>query len=299
MASSRNTHPIAFFAYKRDEHARKALIALQNNVGFDPSLLHIFCDGARRAADVAQVEQTRSVIRETVSSESAIVYRNENWGLAKSIIAGVSELTKKFGTVIVLEDDLITSPHFLSYMNQALDLYANEKTVMQVSGFMFPVSAISSDDAFFLPLTTSWGWATWHRAWEHFDPSMHKLSLLDNSKSLRYEFDLRGSCPYYKMICSQREKKIDSWAIRWYMSVFLNSGLTLYPRTSLIANIGFDGSGTHCASEQSNELLSDCEITGFPSVELNRAVTRQVVDHLRHQNRWWNKLWRRCLAKLA
>ena len=293
------THPIAFFAYKRHEHTRKALIALQNNSGFDPSLLHIFCDGAKRTEDLPMVEQTRKVIRETVSSECTIVCRDENWGLAKSIIAGTNALTEKFGTAIVLEDDLITSPHFLSYMSRGLDLYADDNRVMQVSGFMFPLNAKSTDDAFFLPLTTSWGWATWRRAWEHFDPSMDKISLLDNSKALRYEFDLRGSYPYYKMICAQREKKIDSWAIRWYMSVFLNGGLTLYPKTSLVSNIGFDGSGTHCASEQTSDALSDREIARFPSVELNIVVTRQVFDHLRHQNRWWSKLWRRCLAKLA
>lgn len=292
-------HPIAFFAYKRHEHTRKALTALQGNEGFDPSLLFVFCDGARRQEDIPQVEETRKVVKELVSSESTIVFRDENWGLAKSIIAGTSSLTERFGTVIVLEDDLITSPHFLTYMSRGLDLYADDSRVMQISGFMFPVNADSKDDAFFLPLTTSWGWATWRRAWEHFDPSMDKLSLLDNSRALRYEFDLRGSYPYYKMLCSQREKKIDSWAIRWYMSVFLKGGLTLYPRASLVSNIGFDGSGTHCASEQTADALSDSEITQFPSVELNTVVTRQVFDHLRLQNRWWYKLWRRCLAKLA
>ncbi len=293
------THPIAFFAYKRHEHTRKALTALQNNIGFDPSLLHIFCDGARKLEDVPLVEQTRKVIREMVSSDSTIVFRDENWGLAKSVIAGADALTERFGTVIVVEDDLITSPQFLSYMYRGLDTYSEDDRVMQISGYMFPVDVESADDAFFLPMTTSWGWATWRHAWDHFDPSMGKLSLLDGSKSLRHEFDLLGSYPYYRMICDQREGRIDSWAIRWYLSVFLNRGITLYPKASLVSNIGFDGTGTHCASKRTFSVFSDSNINRFPSAALNTVITRQVIDHLRHENQWWWKLWRRCLAKLA
>lgn len=292
-------HPIALFAYKRSKHIRKTLTALHNNDGFDPSLLFVFCDGARSEIDVASVEETRQVIKELVPTESTILCRDENWGLANSIISGVSSLTDRFGTVIVLEDDLITSPHFLSYMNRALDHYADDRRVMQISGHMFPINLDLNDDAFFLPMTTSWGWATWRRAWKYFDPSMLKLSLLDNSKSLRYKFDLCGSYPYYKMLCSQRQNKIDSWAIRWYLSVFFNGGLTLYPRATLVSNIGFDGSGTHCASEQTADDLFDSEIIQFPSVQLNSFVSQQVFHHLRCQNQWWHKVWRRCQALRA
>lgn len=292
-------HPIAFFAYKRPELTRKSITALQGNQGFDPSLLFVFCDGARRQEDLLQVEETRKVVKELVSSQSTIEFRDENWGLANSIISATTFLIERFGTVIVLEDDIITSPYFLAYMSRGLDLYADDYRVMQISGYMFPLNADSKDEAFFLPLISSWGWATWRRAWDLFDPSIDKVYLLDNSKVLRHQFDLGGNYPFYKMLCLQREKQIDSWAIRWYMSVFLNGGLTLFPWKSLVLNIGFDGSGTHCAAEKQTHTISSADITRFPSVNLNIVVTRQLTDHLRAQNRWWNKLWRRCLAKLS
>lgn len=292
------THPIAFFAYKRYEHTHKALNALQNNIGFDPSLLHIFCDGARKSEDVPLVEQTRRIIKETVSSESTIVFRNENWGLSKSIIAGTDALTKQFGTVIVLEDDLITSPQFLSYMTRGLDLYSQNEQVMQISGHMFPTTIPSRDDAVFLPFPTSWGWATWKRAWDHFDPEMNKLRLLEENAKLRQQFDLNGSFPYYKMACSQRRGKIDSWAIRWYLSMFFNSGIVLYPKHTLISNIGFDGTGIHCPSIHETQDLKDSVCEQFPDVKIDLKVQEAVFGHLRQRSRLSYKLFTRLRAKV-
>lgn len=291
------THPIAFFAYKRHEHTRNALIALQNNSGFDPSLLHVFCDGARKPQDVPFVERTRKIIRDTVSSETTIVCRTENWGLSKSIIAGTDALTKQYGTVIVLEDDLITSPQFLSYMTRGLDLYAQNEQVMQISGHMFPTSIPSKDDAVFLPFSTSWGWATWKRAWDHFDPDMTQLRLLDEDRRLRRRFDLNGSFPYYKMACKQRRGKIDSWAIRWYLSMFFRNGLALYPRHTLVSNTGFDGTGVHCPSSHEAQELRDTVLNQFPDVKVDPQVQAAVFRHLKRRSRLSYKLFTRVRAR--
>ena len=292
------THPIAFFAYKRHEHTRKALIALQKNIGFDPTLLHIFCDGAKRTEDLPLVEQTRKVIRETVSSESRIVFRDENWGLSKSIIAGTDALTKQFGTVIVLEDDLITSPQFLSYMGRGLELYSNNEQVMQISGHMFPTTIPSTDDAVFLPFATSWGWATWKRAWDQFDPQMTKMSVLEKDAKLRRQFDLNGSYPYYKMACRQRQGKIDSWAIRWYMSMFFRGGIALYPKHSLVSNTGFDGSGIHCSSVHEIQDLKESVFEKFPEVRIDPKVQEAVFSHLKRRSTLSYKIYTRLRAKM-
>lgn len=292
------THPIAFFAYKRHEHTRKALTALQDNIGFDPSLLHIFCDGARRPEDIPLVEQTRKVIRETVSPESTIVLRNENWGLSKSIIAGTTALTKQFGSVIVLEDDLITSPRFLSYMSRALDLYAHDDKVMQISGHMFPMTVPTADDAVFLPFPTSWGWATWKRAWDHFDPEMRQMSLLEQNRKLRRQFDLNGSFPYYKMACRQQRGDIDSWAIRWYLSMFFRGGIVLYPKETLVSNTGFDGSGRHCPSSHETQDLGDSVYERFPDVAIDPKVQDAVFAHLKRRSSLSYKLFTRLRAKV-
>ena len=176
-----------------------------------------------------------------------VVERSRNLGLANSIIEGVTRLCTERGRVIVVEDDLTVSRHFLEYMNQALDRYADDERVMQVSGYMFPVSLGTETDALFLPLTTSWGWACWQRSWKKFDPGGSGREALSRDPSMRRRFNLDGAYDYAGMLDAQAAGKIDSWAIRWYLSVFLRGGLVLYPARTLVRNLGFDDSGTHGA----------------------------------------------------
>src|SRR5262249_54070621 len=158
---------------------------------------------------------------------------------------GVTDLCHRHASAIVIEDDLELSPYFLEYMNAGLVTYRDDARVMQISGYMFPIRLPSSQDAFFLPLTTSWGWATWDRAWRQFDPDAVVASLVLADPLQRSAFDLNGSYPYSAMLQAQQEGKIDSWAIRWYHSVFAHKGLVLYPARSLVRNSGFDGSGVN------------------------------------------------------
>jgi GT2 family glycosyltransferase len=238
--------PIALFVYNRPDHARLTVEALKKNALAQASDLFIFSDAPKKPEAAETVREVREYIK-TISGFGAvsIVERDKNWGLADSIIDGVSRLCKEYGRVIVLEDDLITSPRFLEYMNTALEKYAAEERVMQISGYMFPVEIQTTKEAFFLPVTTSWGWATWQRAWQHFDPAAQGYEALKHDRAKRKSFDLDGAYPYFRMLESQLRGEIDSWAIRWWLSVFSRNGLVLYPRQSLIENIGFDGSGTH------------------------------------------------------
>jgi hypothetical protein len=183
-------------------------------------------------------------------------------GLAASITAGLNELCAAYGRAIVMEDDLATSAHFLAYMNAALDRYADDDKVMQIAGHMFIVMLETVEDALFLPFITSWGWATWDRAWRHFDPAAKGYQRLINDVNLRKRFDLNGHYNYFRMLQAQQNGKIDSWAIRWYLSVFLRDGLALYPKKSLVRNLGFDGSG---------DIDSDFQVTNMPrSIEVSR-----------------------------
>jgi hypothetical protein len=178
----------------------------------------------------------------------SVIAPAQNRGLAASIIAGVTTLCERSGRVIVVEDDLIMAPCFLSFMNQALDRYEQEDKVMQIAGYAFPMDATFRRQAVFLPFISSWGWATWRRAWQHFDPSMKGYEALKASAKQRYKFDLDGSYDYFAMLERQLRGEIDSWAIRWHLSCFLRQGLTLYPGITLVQNLGFDGTGTHSGS---------------------------------------------------
>jgi len=192
----------------------------------------------------------------------------------------------EFGKVIVLEDDLVISPYFLGYMNHALNLYADRYQVMQISGHMFPVNLQADTDAIFLPFTTSWGWATWERAWRSFDADSRSYFRLKNNKNLRYQFNLNGSYSYFNMLEDQLNGKIDSWAIRWYLSVFMQRGLTLYPTKSLLSNIGFDGSGTHCGKGDVDSFISHETVLFFPKeIAINEKFFKSVASYLNIHSR--------------
>lgn len=247
--------PIALFVYNRLEHTKRTVIALQNNPEAKHSKLFIFSDGAKSEKDIKAVEQVRQYIHQIDGfSEVSIREQKINSGLANSIIEGVTQLCEEFERVIVLEDDLLVSPAFLNFMNTSLDLYENDEKIMQVAGYMFPIDLRLDYDSLLLPYTSSWGWATWKSAWDKFDKDGVGFEKLKNSKKLRSAFDLGASYSYYKMLSDQQKGKVESWAIRWYLSVFLNQGLVLYPKKTLVNNIGFDGTGENCIASRIDEL---------------------------------------------
>jgi GT2 family glycosyltransferase len=281
--------PIILFVYKRPNHLKKTLESLAKNDLASQSSLFIYSDGPKKntfTKELKQIREVRKISREKQwCSEVNIIEREKNMGLASSIIAGVSEIIKKFGKVIVLEDDLLISKNFLRYMNDALDKFENEKKVMQISGFVFPVDLSVKCDAFFLPLTTSWGWATWKRVWDDFDKTGRGLKILAKDKKMRKRFDLNNSYPYYKMLKSQVRGKVDSWAIRFYLSVFLKGGLVLYPRETLVNHIGGDGSGTHCKKEIEQNRIDDLFLVKrFPEkIFVEKKEEELIVSFLKKQ----------------
>lgn len=238
--------PIAIFAYKRPGHLRDTLKSLARCHGFSESKIVFFCDGPKSPIDREAVAATRQIAQSLLGSRAEYRFRETNAGLAASIISGVSEVTRRFERVIVMEDDLQVSPHFLSYMNSALEVYATEPQVFQVSGQLFNAPELSgSDEAMFLPFTSSWGWGTWRRAWDKFDPSAEGWEKLKSDRMLRDRFNLDGSYDFSTMLQRQMAGHGDSWAIRWYWSVFCNGGMVCFPPTSFVRNTGLDGSGTH------------------------------------------------------
>ncbi len=289
--------PVVAFAYRRPDHVRRTLESLFANPEALASPLFVFCDGPRKESDAPAVKQTRATVRATVRkyghSNATIVERERNLGLANSIIDGVGRLCAEFGRAIVVEDDLILAPMFLAFLNDALDRYQRDNRVFQISGHMFPVEIASKTDSFFLPFTTSWGWATWARAWRHFDPNATGLTGLRTDRALRRRFDLDASYPYFAMAERQARGEIDSWAIRWYLSVFIRGGLTLHPRRTLVTNIGFDGSGEHCGETQT--LRAGALASTFvprvlpPTVATDENAFREIRAHLRRQYPSWTR----------
>jgi hypothetical protein len=238
--------PIALFIYKRPEHARRAIVGLQACDGAASSPIYVFADGPKSEAELPAVEATRAVARELLGGSAVFVEREANRGLAESIIAGATELCDRHGSIVAVEDDLVVAPSFLRFLNEGLERYRDEPQVMQISGHMFVVPALKDQrEAIFLPMTTSWGWATWRRAWNLFEPSAAgwRERLSDAAEARRFNLD--GRYDYARMLSRQMTGAVDSWAIRWYYTVFAHHGLVLYPPRTLVSNIGFDATGTH------------------------------------------------------
>ena len=238
--------PIAIFIFNRPDHVAKMLKSLAACPEFAESPLYIFCDGPRWPQEIDQVNSARGAARSVLGNRGSIVEHRENRGLANSIISGVTELCERYGRAIVLEDDLLVDPSFLRFMNAALDQYERDDRIMQISGHAFYVPEFERrETAVVLPFGTSWGWATWRRAWQRFDPACAGCERLKTDHVLRRRFNLDGAFEYYRMLQRQLQGRSDSWAIRWYWAIFRDDGLVVYPPRSLVVNIGFDGTGTH------------------------------------------------------
>lgn len=244
--------PILLFTYNRPAHTSQTLEALLNNKLSKESELYIFSDGYKDESDKANVQEVRKLIHSIDGINSFkkinIIENKQNIGLAENIITGVTQIVNEYGKVIVLEDDLITSPWFLTFMNDALDRFETENQVGHVHGYCYPLA--NTSDAFLIKWVGSWGWATWKRAWDLFNPDGVELLNEIDKRGLSYKFDFNGKYPYTRMLRRQVKGKNNSWAIRWNATLFLNNILSVNAGKSLIQNIGFDGSGIHSGSDE-------------------------------------------------
>jgi glycosyltransferase involved in cell wall biosynthesis len=237
--------PIALFVYNRPDHARQTIEALNENELSAESDLIIFADGPKNSGAQAKVNEVRELIKNVSGFRSLTIYESpNNKGLANSIIDGVTKVCEEYGRIIVLEDDLVTSPWFLKYMNDALNVYEHDERVISVHGYIYPVDE-PLPETFFLRGADCWGWATWRRGWELFEPNGAKLLAELRQQKTTRQFDYDGAYPFTHMLEDQIAGRNDSWAIRWHAAAFLANCLTLYPGKSLIDNIGTDASGTH------------------------------------------------------
>jgi hypothetical protein len=289
-----NLAPIALFVYNRPDHTRRTLSYLQKNVLAENSRLFIFSDAARIDEDKSKVAQTRQLAAEVSGFKSVkLIQREQNMGLANSIIAGVTQLVKEYGKVIVFEDDLLSSPYTLQYFNEALTRYATEDKVMHIGAYMYELKAPNLPQTFFYRAATSWGWATWARAWEHFNPDIDTL-MQQFDKTTIHQFSIEKKMNFWKQMQDFKAGKNNSWAIRWYASVFLQGGLTLNPSKSLIHNIGHDGSGTHSNNEDIYQVhISRNSVTEFPTVIKENPAAYQAIKYfLAHRK---GSLWQRVL----
>ena len=292
----RQLAPILLFVYNRPEHLKRCVQSLLNNRLATDSDLYIFSDAQKTEADKLSVNQVRAFIREIVGFRNvSIIERESNWGLARSIIDGVTAMIDKYGKVIVVEDDLVVAPFFLQFMNDALMIYEDEPRVGHIQACDFTQDP-NLPDTFLIKWTGSWGWATWQRAWKHFNPNgMELLKQLEN-RELTQAFDFNGTYGFTRMLRHQIEGKNNSWAIRWNASLFLKDILSLNVGRSLVSNQGFDGSGTNCGSERLYDsilYMQPLHVNRIKPIEENMYARKAFEQYYARTNSFWAKARRR------
>lgn len=271
--------PIVLFVYNRPDHTRQTVEALQKNEIASESELFIYSDAAKNENAVAKVNEVREYISSIDGFKNiTIIKREKNWGLANSIIDGVTKIVNEYGKIIVLEDDLVTSPYFLKFMNEALEVYEDEKRVWHVSGWNYPIETDGLDDVFMWRLMNCWGWATWADRWQYYEKDVDK-TINEFSKEDIKRFNLDGFISYWSQVISNKKNLINSWAVFWYVSVFKHNGLCLNPTKALLRNIGSDGTGVHCGKDNEVSYMSINEKSINPKTQIKENI--EVVNRVK------------------
>ena len=284
--------PIVLFIYNRPSHTRQTLEALSANTLADQSDLYVFADGPKdntTSETLEKIRQTRQVAHSRQWCKSVTVIESDkNKGLAASIISGVTEICKKYGKVIVLEDDIVTGKYFLEFMNAALDKYQDEKNVWHITGWRDPVKNVKQGDSYFYPTMDCWSWATWADRWQYFKKDVSYYQNVFTNK-MKFHFNIEGSEPgNWNQIEDNASGKINTWAIFWYATLFLKNGLCLAPTKSLVRNIGLDNSGVHCG-ESPKQIIRDSidfRVENFPKkIEITQGEYKKNVKFFKNLRR--------------
>src|ERR1017187_3836419 len=252
-----NLAPIILFVYKRPIHTKQTIEYLKLNRLASESDLFIFSEKAKLPELEKDVKEVRDYLKTIEGFRSVtILERPDFLGLAKSVISGVSSIFEKYDKVIVLEDDIVTSPHFLEYMNEGLEKYKHDNKIYSVTGFCYPPNLFKiydeyNKDVCLLPRASAWGWGTWINRWKTVDWEVKDFDKLLNSRELQKKYDETGG-DKSRMLIQQQKGEVDSWAIRWDYAHYKNQAYCVFPAQSLISNIGLDNSGSHTKNLKSH-----------------------------------------------
>lgn len=289
--------PIILFAYKRPHELQQTIQALRANHLAAQSELYVFADGPRYPADEPKVAATRAVLDQIRGFKA--VHRIDsphNIGCADSIIAGITSVLKQHQSAIVVEDDIVTSPNFLDFMNQCLRQYAANHAVFSVGGYTFPLRKPTgyTDDVYFFGRTCAWGWGIWADRWLKADWELTDFTTFINDTAAKQRFNQGGS-DRVRMLQRAYTKDIDAWDIRLCYAEFQQQGVTVFPTLSKTLNIGVD------SPDSTTEVVYDRYRTPLDSgqdrkfllpdlVSVNNDYARQFRYKFSRPVRVWNKL---------
>lgn len=285
----KNEHcPIILFVYNRPWHTIQTIEALKKNILASDSILYVFADAAKKEKDKEKVNEVRDIIEKLDGfKEINIIAASENIGCADSIIKGIDYVMDQHDRAIIVEDDIVTSPDFLQFMNKSLDIYEKDERIFSISGYNVPMKAADKyKETIFLSYRySSWGWATWKNRWDEADWGVKGWEEVLKNRELNKLFRRGGDdLPY--ILKAQMNGTIDAWDIRWYYSHFKKNRFTVFPVKSLVENIGFDGSGIHCGQAQNAPnkpvISGDVKIHLPENIEFDQEMNNIFLSHYKY-----------------
>ncbi len=292
--------PICLFTYKRLNETQQTVEALKKNYLASESELFIFSDGPKNEIDNEQIQNVREFIKSISGFKKITIYEAIcNKGLANSIISGVSQILKEHDKVIVLEDDLITSPNFLDFMNQALNFYQGNKQIHSISGYTLDLPSLKNytKDYYLGYRASSWGWGTWKEKWESVDWDVSKYKKFKRNPYRQIKF-MRGGSDLPHMLSNQMQGRIDSWAIRWRFDQFIKDQLTVFPTKSKVVNIGFNKNATHTRDVKKRFITTldkgEKRIFNFDETIL---INKNIIKDFRNKHSIWSRFKDKYLTK--
>lgn len=293
----RDCAPVIVFTYNRLDHTMQTLKALDSSPLAKETDIFIYCDNYKNQEAKEKVEAVRNFV-DSFAKQSCfrtvnVIKAEKNKGLANSIIQGVTEIINRYGRAIVVEDDLLTDINFLRFMNSGLDYYENDSRIWALSGYSFPMKALENydHDVFFTMRGCSWGWATWKDRWDTVDWEVKSYDSFKHNWIKRFNFAKWGR-DLPRMLDYQMLYNINSWAIRWCYQAFIEKKYTVYPKKSLLLNLGTDGSGTH-SSERIKKYDTIIQNAGnyeckFEFLEINESIRKEFKKI--YSNGFWDDI---------
>ncbi len=237
--------PVVIFVYNRLQYLKKTINNLKKNELAKDTRIFIFSDAGINYFDKIHVSKVRNYLKNIDGFKKIKIYhRKKNFGLAKNIISGVTQVFKKENKLIVIEDDILTSKNFLRYMNESLKKYENKKKVWHISGWSYNINLKIENSAYFTRVMNCWGWATWKNRWKNFRKDPEKFLRKWDEKKIK-SFNIDNSYNFFSQIIRNKKKIINTWGIFWYASIFDKNKLCLNPKNSLTQNIGFGENSTN------------------------------------------------------
>ena len=275
--------PIALFAYKRVAHLQQTISALEKADGFSETKVFVFSDGPKSSADQEDVDAVRRLLSNWGKPNVTVVEAESNIGLSRSIRRGVTRLCDEYGSVIVIEDDILIHDTALKWLNEGLVTYANDRSAFSITAYQYRIPEFAQISyGIQAPFISSWGWATWKRAWDLLEPEIPDIEALAKDRRFVADFNLDNTFPMFQYLRASLNGKHDSWAARWYWALYKHKGFTVFPPRSLVQNIGQDSTATNPRNRLLSSILNEPEPFMWRGEVAPKMPTKRLnQEHLR------------------